>query len=93
MLPQFPSDNDSGWLSASPYWVKLDNAERRDRTIYGWVKDAAGKVSSSAAMDNITFDNVTLVIDNLTWDNNTASSRLPGQQITKQEFQFTCTPM
>jgi hypothetical protein len=62
-----PLDNDSGWLSASPYWVKLDNATNaRDRTIYGWVKDFAGKVSSSAVMDNITFDNATPAIDNLT---------------------------
>jgi hypothetical protein len=67
-----PLDNDSGWLTAgSSYWVKLDNATNGERTVYGWVKDAAGKVSSSAAMDNITFDNDTPVIDNLTWDNNT----------------------
>jgi hypothetical protein len=63
-----PLDNDSGWLTASSsYWVKLDNATNaRDRTVYGWVKDVAGKVSSSAAMDNITFDNATPAIDNLT---------------------------
>ena len=62
-----PLDNDSGWLTASPYWVKLDNATNaRERIIYGWVKDTAGKVSSSAAVDNITFDNATPRIDNLT---------------------------
>jgi hypothetical protein len=63
-----PLDNDSSWLTAgSSYWVKLDNATNaRDRTVYGWVKDVAGKVSSSAAMDNITFDNATPAIDNLT---------------------------
>jgi len=61
-----PLDNDSGWLSSSPYWVKMDNSTNGERTIYGWAKDATGNVAASSATSTIAFDNATPMIDNLT---------------------------
>ena len=57
----------SPWLTDNSICThKFDNGSNAIKTIYGYAKDAAGKVSART-QNQITFDNASPVIDNLTW--------------------------
>jgi hypothetical protein len=63
-----PGPDNVSWITDnSSMHYKFDNTTNTtNKIVYGYVKDAAGQVSSGAQA-NITFDNASPVIDNLTW--------------------------
>jgi hypothetical protein len=66
-VANFPGPDNVTWLTDNgTLFVTFDNGSNQEKTISGYLKDAAGQISTEV-IRKINFDNNSPVIDNITW--------------------------